>query len=603
VTARLVKNQPLTTAPSQTSNDGKLAAKKCCSSGVSREIDARNQSTFGGENPLVNRQREPREERAALRNEGLRFHEGRKSAPLAERPDPEFRSPTTSERWRLLRSIAMILKPREQEQDGKAQKRGPSVCGCGFGAVVNETVNVHLRQTGSRYRASVSGVYRCDSPWLCPNCSVRMAVKRQAKVQKVVEATLAKGGLFPHVVLTVRHANNQDLASLKAAVQTASRIARQGRKWQQIKGSMQAVGVLSAPEATWSPRNGWHFHVHLAIPSLSSDVDSILAGCASLVERYLVELKKLGFDATWKGQYVHIGDSAEKAAAYVAKGISWEISGGASTKTSTRVKGSLTPFAIASLAAEGNAKMRDLWVEYARAMIGTRSCVVTPAISEALDIPLEDAISMEQELPEPDDVVGTIPTCDWNILLRRGYTPTFFDRLETETAVAWPEIRAWALAACKPYRLSADDIESDDTPAPVPLFDPTPRPNPATEIALQARKYYGATKLIADSLARLGRDYAKHRGPAPPSLVDIEIALKHLGNQNVPANCQPLTLPHAFLPLHVRDELCGPLREPELNQTLGAFETSEAMVSQPCFAGPAAPQTSRASLATREIAS
>jgi hypothetical protein len=70
-----------------------------------------------------------------------------------------------------------------------------------------------------------------------------MAVRRQARVQKIAQAVLADGGHFAHVVLTVRHDRKQKLAALKSGVQSANRSARSGRGWKAIQEPMGAVGV------------------------------------------------------------------------------------------------------------------------------------------------------------------------------------------------------------------------------------------------------------------------------------------------------------------------------------------------------------------------
>ncbi|WP_147276001.1 hypothetical protein [Pelagibacterium lacus] len=73
---------------------------------------------------------------------------------------------TTKARYDLRSGIARLLKPG----DGS---RGPAVCGCGFSAFNAEAVAVHMSMNDRR--ASVSGVYRCDSISACPVCTVRRA--------------------------------------------------------------------------------------------------------------------------------------------------------------------------------------------------------------------------------------------------------------------------------------------------------------------------------------------------------------------------------------------------------------------------------------------
>jgi hypothetical protein len=213
VTSRLEKIQPQKqAAPLEIFNDGNSAR--------SRAIADANSLSNQSLNKVADRQcrqPSPAAERAALRTEELRFQRKR-GAEDEPKQEPEN---STSELWKLHRVIQLLLRPPVAE-DG-TRKRGPSVCGCGYASLENENVSVHVRRTGSRPKVAISGIFRCGSPWLCPLCSKKAAVERQARVQKVVEATLKRGGgLFGHVVVTVRH-------ELKTAVSEASRAARSGR--------------------------------------------------------------------------------------------------------------------------------------------------------------------------------------------------------------------------------------------------------------------------------------------------------------------------------------------------------------------------------------
>jgi hypothetical protein len=473
--------------------------------------------------------------REALTTEGLRFENNQKpnDDPDVERViSSDVRAPTTAERWKLWYSSSSMLRPDTLDAKTGKGARGPAVCGCGYGSMEKENVTIHLREAGARKQAGVSGVYKCDSPWLCPKCAPRMSAKRQANVRKVVEATVKLDGQFAHVVLTVRHRKSQTLAELKAAVLLASRMARRGAAWKKIQASMKAAGVLVAPEVTFSLKKGWHFHVHLALPCLTEDLDAIYAGCEAMVARYLQELKKLGFSATWRGQDISITNCPAEAARYVAKGITWEISGGVGTKTDAK-SGSLTPFEIAALAVAGDPTMRARWREYAAAMPGTVSCRVSAEMARALKISelddSDDAGEPAMEFGDDDtSIVGTLPTFNWNALLRRGHAPTLFERLEKEGRSAWTAIREWAVNAG-----SSDAGDVNEIPFGFQVqglnVEPHRRQSPpdfASDIADQCKTTLGAQKLIKNEIARLERDHVKFRGPRPPTVLEIAHKLR-----------------------------------------------------------------------------
>lgn len=474
-----------------------------------------------------------------LRTEELRFREveEKKKGKRAEAgKDGEKVEPSTADTWRLHRSIQVMCRPPD---DGTGKReRGPAVCGCGYASVAEDFVSLHVRSIGSRTKAFVTGTFRCDSPWLCPVCSKRAAAKRQTRVQQVVDATLKRGGLFAHVVLTVRHSRDQALADLKQAVAESSRAARMGRAWKALQTQMQALGVLSAPEVTYSRRHGWHYHVHLGIPVLTNDPERAREGCNELVSRYLSELEKRGYSGTWAGQKVTIAEYASEAAAYIGKGLTWELTGGGATKLKTRTAGSLMPFEIAKLAADGDENMRALWLEYADVMPGTRSCVVTPAIAKALNI------QVDEDCAEPDgegtenvdaDKVGELGTIIWNNLLRHGVVPKLFDTIESGPKSDWPKIKAWAetvsaevAPALRPSDIPVDDDADVPTGGPIRWRDaqrPLTKQEHATRIALQSVSSVPARNFIEGELQMMQRDSQKFGGASPPEAAEVIAAL------------------------------------------------------------------------------
>jgi hypothetical protein len=102
----------------------------------------------------------------------------------------ESRAPTTREKWDLKGFIGDSLRPDEIDPQTSKRAKGPSVCGCGMAAHDAEHVTFHLRTRNAKARASVGGVYRCESARLCPTCALAVAAKRQKRVRSVVEATL-----------------------------------------------------------------------------------------------------------------------------------------------------------------------------------------------------------------------------------------------------------------------------------------------------------------------------------------------------------------------------------------------------------------------------
>lgn len=378
--------------------------------------------------------------------------------PPDEKPEGKSLSPVLRRRkaWALRDVAARLLRG----PDG----RGPAVCGCGRSGHEVAEIGLHLRDDGS---ARASGVHRCDSAWLCADCAPRRGKERQERMAEVFDHVKAfQDGHMVMCTLTVRHKRGQSLLELRKAVQAASRKARQGAPWDRRKKQHRVFGVISAPEVTWSLVHGWHFHVHTALLLRGSGDEAQDLG-TWFVQRYLATLKDDGYDALVDGQDVSVIWSERKLAEYIGKGvarsrdIAWEMAGQATKRT--RKGQSLHPFEILERA-PGDPAMAALWLEYADAMKGVRSCVVTKGIADALGIEPdadEDAPGVEQAEPDAG-TVGTLPSIVWNECMRSLKASTVLAVLEDGGAEAWPEARALAFS-------SAGFVYDDEMDAAPPM--------------------------------------------------------------------------------------------------------------------------------------
>ncbi|MFD2236840.1 hypothetical protein [Aureimonas populi] len=321
-----------------------------------------------------------------------------------------------------------------------ADERGPSVCGCGRPGHAIEEIGVHRRPASADRptRAFVSGVYRCGSGWLCPTCAPAVATLRQARVQRVVEATTDRGGTFVMGLVTVSHGPTDRLTDLKKLVTESFAAARRGAPWDRLRKRGGIAGVLVAPEVTHG-ESGWHFHVHFGMPCLADTVAARAAGEA-LIARFMRAVEKRGGKALRKGQGVEIAASPEAAGEYIAKGTSWELAAGASghkSRTAGRTPWDIAEAAIANPDDRGS---YGLWREFAAVMPGTRSCVVTPGLAAALGLEADEDDEAGGKFDLTDDValVGTVPAPTWKVILRTGLAGTFLGRIEEAEAIDAP---------------------------------------------------------------------------------------------------------------------------------------------------------------------
>jgi len=333
-----------------------------------------------------------------------------------------------SARWRTKSTICKILKSARAPGE-----RSYAVCGCGHAASFMADGELQAVDAIRLYRlggvggvkpsVKVSGTFRCQSPWLCPTCAPARAVKRQERLQEVLKMTEVKGGSCAFVTLTVSHKMAMSLAEVKNLLATASRKARQGRKWQDIQKIAEILGVVQGVEVLHNRLTGWHYHAHLLVPCLGTP-EKVMEAMRKLVARFIREVRKLGGMAKRAGQDIQVvrdtDEDSEKVTHYVSKGsASWEIAGGLK---SARARLSRTPWDLAQLANGGDAHAKALFLEYADTIVGTRSCVVSPALAKKLDLQNapddDDKMVVEEDLEQAP--VAEIITEKWRKLMSYG---------------------------------------------------------------------------------------------------------------------------------------------------------------------------------------
>ncbi|UYO41962.1 hypothetical protein KQX62_11990 [Rhodopseudomonas palustris] len=373
---------------------------------------------------------------------------------------------TTKGRYDLRHGIASILRP----DDGT---RGPAVCGCGLSGHNVDDVAVHLNENG---RAYVSGVYRCDSAWLCPTCAPRRAFEIQDRLTAAARGCIERGGSIWFITPTVRRVHDQHLSAMKAGFQAAWREARQGAGWTKPAKAAGILGLTNVVEAPWSPVTGWGLHGHTLVFFDHCDADRAREACDLLIRRFLDRLPDHGLSGTWSAQDAEECRDAQTAAKYCGK-VAAELAHGWVKKGQKLASTSVHAFALAAratmktpdgepisvpgLARVSPKRCKDLWQEYAAAMPGTRIGVISAGLAKKLGIARADDDENDgvQQLLE-DERIGTIPAPTWNRLVRRALAGTFLSKVETnvdpEDGCGWDEIEAWALDAGKSEKSTED---------------------------------------------------------------------------------------------------------------------------------------------------
>lgn len=349
---------------------------------------------------------------------------------------PSSTSPSESKRrWDLKASAVRMLR-----HGLKGNERGPSVCGCGHAAYDKDEKGTRTEVTihrNGKSRAWVSGVYRCKHAWLCPTCAPAVAKRRQANVQRVVEATVERSGHFVMGLVTLSQGKKDRLADLKKMLTESFAAARRGAPWERIKTRAMIAGVLVAVEVTYGD-HGWHIHIHFGMPCLSgSEAEAMDAG-RILVERFRRQIAARGGKTSTKGQGWQIAASPEAAGEYIAKGASWELAGNAHKDEGDGD----TIWDIVDDADQGDVDAFARFREYSEVMPRTRSCIVTKPMREKLGLDADDVPDEPggQDFDDAGAVVGHVASYIWHRFLRAKMAGTFLARIESIGGDVLPDV-------------------------------------------------------------------------------------------------------------------------------------------------------------------
>lgn len=343
----------------------------------------------------------------------------------------------------LLRAVQKMLDP------GRVRRK-PAVCLCG--SPRKHDVDVHLIDKNGTSKASITGIWRCKNGEVCPHCSEIVAAERATRHKRVANAVTGKGGRILTVVLTVAHDPGDKLADVMTALKKASTGARSGGTWtRKIKRLLRVAGVLIDAHTRWSAEAGWHYHQHVTIACLSDNEDEIREGAKALIDRYVELIRRAGYDADAERQWVSI----VKSGAAETTPYNYPADHHRPHRSDGDLQGaldegtSLSPLQIAELAAAGDEAMAERFREFAKAVRGTKSAIVTAKMSKALCI--EDA---DDEKPALDEStrLGSIPGVAWMRLLDQNLNGTFLSRVEAAGRPGWDAVRWWAvkITGCAP---------------------------------------------------------------------------------------------------------------------------------------------------------
>jgi hypothetical protein len=241
-------------------------------------------------------------------------------------------------------------------------------------------------------RASYGNLMTCGSIWLCAVCAAKISEKRRVELVQLVGCHF--GGLAM-ITFTLQHELKDSLSDTLGKLKFACGKIFEGDFWTRFKLETGYIGCVKAREMTWSPRNGWHPHMHdlffFEQIMSKSDVECMQR---LLTDRYLYLLGKAGGTAL-PGLAVDVRvaeRSVDIVAEYVAKwdklpsssywGIESEITK-SFVKRSKSAKG-LTFWQLLKIAGQGDCDAVKLVREYSKAIKGMSSLAYSKGLKSLL---------------------------------------------------------------------------------------------------------------------------------------------------------------------------------------------------------------------------
>lgn len=302
---------------------------------------------------------------------------------------------------------------------------------------------------------------------------------------------LERGYTARLVTLTLRHAKGDDLGYLLDGLNEAWGATTKGRAWKDWRN----VGCLASEyvkglDLTWSLRNGWHPHLHIALympPGHDGDVEWFIT-------RWIACLRAEGFIAVREAQdagreiTLESVKEAERITAYAgatAAMPSAEALGMAMKKG--RAEGSFGPFEMLARAAAGDTFFEKRWKEYLEATKGRRQVTTSRGLklSDDKDLTLADDVAvLGPEAKEEAECSGMIPA----LLSAARCADQDERRVSVASVLSRLDARDWRMLEPKP-----------PVPLSMPPDDPPPDPDrqKRKKAKKKPRRAYRKPRLVA----------------------------------------------------------------------------------------------------------
>lgn len=289
--------------------------------------------------------------------------------------------------------------------------------------------NVGVHQHTESRRVFYSGLQICGSVWTCPVCAAKISERRRKELQQAFSFHKNAGGYISMLTLTFSHKKTDKLNEILKRFSKAITYLFGGRAFNNIRDEMDLIGRIRVLEVTWSEKNGFHPHVHIALfYNLKIDM-------SDMKKRLYVLWKKACEKVNLQASKSHGLDlqGAEEAEKYLSKHGTWSLD---QELTKAHIKKgkveSLTPFDILRKYAETeDEKYAKLFIEYATYFKNKMQLHWSRGLKKHFHIGEKNDEELAKEKIEEADFLGLLDRSDWKIILSKNVRAQFLNDCET----------------------------------------------------------------------------------------------------------------------------------------------------------------------------
>lgn len=294
--------------------------------------------------------------------------------------------------------------------------------------LINNGHQVEIWKHLKTEKAFYNGLLVCGSVWNCPICAAKISERRKLELKQAFDLHKSDGGYIALLTLTFSHKKTDRLKDTLSKFTNASAKFRSGKRFHKIREKMGMIGSIRDFEITYSNRNGFHPHTHLALfYTKKVDLEILQQEMFDLWEKACIKFNL----TTLHGIGLDLRDG-QTVDDYLSKHGTWSLEQEMSKSHIKEAKeGSMTPFDFLRwyLRTE-NLKYLSLFKEYAEALKGKTQLYWSRGLKRRFFIGEKSDEELAKEKMEDADLLGLLTYEDWKRILKNEQRSQFLDFVE-----------------------------------------------------------------------------------------------------------------------------------------------------------------------------